>query len=72
MNHPKRNIICGTPGFIAPEILKSEDYNEKSDVFSIGCLLYYLLTRTLLFCGGNFEDVINKNRDCNLDYILSN
>jgi calcium/calmodulin-dependent protein kinase I len=38
---------CGTPGFVAPEILaykddNSEFYNEKCDIFSIGALFYLL------------------------------
>ena len=28
--------IQGTPGFIAPEILKKRAYNEKCDIFSLG------------------------------------
>merc|ERR1712228_173132 len=26
---------CGTPGYIAPEIIYGHDYNEKVDIFSI-------------------------------------
>ncbi|CAK0883161.1 unnamed protein product, partial [Prorocentrum cordatum] len=34
----------GTEGFMAPEILKCQPYNEKADVFSMGCILHMLLT----------------------------
>mmetsp|Transcript_14059 Transcript_14059/g.38432 ORF Transcript_14059/g.38432 Transcript_14059/m.38432 type:complete len:658 (-) Transcript_14059:58-2031(-) len=34
----------GTDGFMAPEVLKCQPYNEKADIFSIGCLLHTLLT----------------------------
>ena len=40
---------CGTPGFVAPEIINYKDenqkYNEKCDVFSLGVIffmMYYL------------------------------
>jgi serine/threonine protein kinase len=34
----------GTDGFMAPEVIRSQPYNEKSDIFSIGCILHMLLT----------------------------
>ena len=33
---------CGTPGYIAPEILADIKYDTKVDVFSLGALLYLL------------------------------
>ena len=34
--------VCGTPGFMAPEILNSLPYNETVDVYSLGVILYIL------------------------------
>lgn len=31
---------CGTPGYVAPEILRNEDYDESVDYFSLGVVLY--------------------------------
>jgi len=42
----KLNIGCGTPGFIAPEILNGENYDEKADIYSLGCILYLLYIYT--------------------------
>lgn len=33
---------CGTPGYIAPEILNDYYYDQKADVFSCGVVLYNL------------------------------
>jgi len=32
--------VCGTPGYMAPEIFTREAYNEKIDIFSLGVVLY--------------------------------
>jgi serine/threonine-protein kinase ULK/ATG1 len=37
--------VCGSPVFIAPEILKKERYNSQCDVWSLGVTYYYLLTK---------------------------
>ena len=34
----------GSPGYTAPEIFLEDGYDTKSDIFSIGCLFYFILT----------------------------
>jgi serine/threonine protein kinase len=35
--------MCGTPGYIAPEILRREKYGTKSDMWSMGVIVFILL-----------------------------
>ena len=49
----------GTSYYIAPEVI-DKDYNEKCDVWSIGCILYALLTGCAPFGGENDQEILAK------------
>ena len=36
--------FIGTPYYVSPEMCKNKPYNEKSDIWALGCILYELLT----------------------------
>eukprot|EP01117_Protostelium_nocturnum_P007098 TRINITY_DN2544_c0_g1_i1.p1 TRINITY_DN2544_c0_g1~~TRINITY_DN2544_c0_g1_i1.p1 ORF type:complete len:375 (-),score=122.20 TRINITY_DN2544_c0_g1_i1:39-1163(-) len=36
--------ICGTPAFLAPEIAKEQHYNKSVDIWSLGVVLYIMLS----------------------------
>ena len=40
---------CGTPVYMAPEVLSDEPYDFKADMWSMGCILYELCTAKLTF-----------------------
>lgn len=41
---PASRSICGTPGYIAPEIMDGKAYSYPADVWSLGCVMFELLT----------------------------
>ena len=48
-NNEKVYTICGTPYYIAPEIIEKKGYNNSVDWWSLGCLMYEMLNGRPLF-----------------------
>lgn len=58
----KPNTILGTPDYLSPE--QARDIHEadiRSDLYSIGCTLYYLLTGQVPFPGGSTLDKLIRH-----------
>ncbi|GMI60638.1 hypothetical protein ScalyP_jg10538 [Parmales sp. scaly parma] len=50
----------GTASYISPEMINGKGYSFPSDVWSLGCVLYELLTLTLPFEGETTVDLVRK------------
>lgn len=50
---------CGTPGYVAPEILKAQIATTKVDIFSLGSLFYNLLTGLSMYRGRTSQEVLS-------------
>lgn len=48
-----KSSVMGTPGFMAPELIRGEQLTEKADIFSLGSLLYCMLERRNPFGDGD-------------------
>ncbi|XP_025920673.1 serine/threonine-protein kinase Nek11 [Apteryx rowi] len=52
--------FTGTPYYMSPEALKHQGYNTKSDIWSLGCILYEMCCMNHAFSGHNFLSVVLK------------
>ena len=51
-------VLLGTPAFSSPEQLRGEELNARSDMYSVGVTLFYLLTGRTPFAGSNFVQLL--------------
>ncbi|XP_023331434.1 serine/threonine-protein kinase Nek5 isoform X2 [Eurytemora carolleeae] len=54
------HTAIGTPHYLSPEICKREPYGNKSDMWSLGCVLYELCTLKLAFPAENFLQLVQS------------
>lgn len=53
----------GTPHFMAPETVGSDTVDPRTDLYSLGCTLYRLLTGHTVFEGDNVREILLAHRD---------
>ena len=69
------NNLIGTPLYMSPELIQGLDFNYKTDLWSVGCIIYEIITKNIPFksksihtlCykiikGEYNEDLINKTK----------
>lgn len=50
--------VVGTPNFIAPEVTRSDGYSFEADIWSLGCLTYFLFCGTTPFEGKDAKEIM--------------
>jgi len=61
------STACGTPYYVAPEVLGSRGYGQECDIWSLGVIMYILLSGEFPFKGNNVLQVFNSIQIDNLD-----
>ena len=56
----------GTPYFASPEIWEDKPYSFKSDIWSIGCILYQMSGLKMPFQGNNIKEIYYNLKNINI------
>ncbi|EGC30333.1 myosin light chain kinase, partial [Dictyostelium purpureum] len=59
---------CGTPSYVAPEVLNATGYDKEVDMWSIGVITYILLCGFPPFYGDTVPEIFEQIMEANFDY----
>ncbi|XP_016473571.2 serine/threonine-protein kinase ATG1c-like isoform X1 [Nicotiana tabacum] len=58
--------LCGSPLYMAPEIMQLQKYDAKADLWSVGAILFQLVTGKTPFSGNNqiqlLQNIVNSTK----------
>lgn len=60
----RKKTLCGTPNYIAPEILNKKGHSFEVDVWSIGCIMYTLLIGKPPFETSSLKETYSRIKKC--------
>ncbi|CAF4915286.1 unnamed protein product [Pieris macdunnoughi] len=67
----RKQTVCGTPNYIAPEILTKKGHSFEVDIWSIGCIMYTLLVGKPPFETSTLQDTYKRIKKCEYNEGIS-
>ncbi|CAD8061631.1 unnamed protein product [Paramecium sonneborni] len=65
-----RKLQVGSPLYMSPETLLKQDYNHKTDIWSLGVLYFEMIFGVVPFFSMELEDLIRKLKQYQQDQVL--
>ena len=62
-------VVKGKFCYMSPEQISGEKIDRRSDIFSLGVVMWELLSGRKLFTGSSLQSVFKKIKDCNIPSI---
>jgi serine/threonine protein kinase len=56
----KPDLSLGSPLYMAPELVREEEYDERVDVWALGCIAFILLSGKPPYFGRSKEEIYSK------------
>ncbi|XP_061046885.1 LOW QUALITY PROTEIN: inactive serine/threonine-protein kinase PLK5 [Eubalaena glacialis] len=56
-------VLCGTPNFLAPEVVSRNGHSCQSDIWALGCVMYMVLTGAPPFVAAPLSEMYQNIRD---------
>ena len=60
---------CGTPGYVAPEVISGTEYDSKVDMWSLGVIAYVILCGFPPFYNDNHAELFRDIKNCNYEFV---
>nr|XP_010937525.1 serine/threonine-protein kinase ATG1c isoform X1 [Elaeis guineensis] len=63
--------LCGSPLYMAPEVMQCQKYDAKADLWSVGVILFQLITGKTPFDGNSHPQLLQNIGKANVLHLLS-
>ena len=60
VQHSTPGVVMGTVGYMSPEQAQGKSVDQRSDIFSFGCILYEAVTGRRAFAADSMVDTLHK------------
>jgi serine/threonine-protein kinase len=61
LNLTAPNALTGTPAYLSPEIALGEAVDQRTDIYALGCVAYWMLTGRYVFTGDTPMQIVARH-----------